>query len=85
MASAMDTATERKIQEALTKLIKGKTTIMIAHRLSTLRDADQLVVIEHGKVAESGTHAELLAKENGVYKKLFDLQLEALKNAGISE
>ena len=58
---------------------------MIAHRLSTLRDADQLIVIEHGKVAESGTHEELLAKEDGVYKKLFDLQMEALKNAGISE
>lgn len=83
--AAMDTGTERKIQEALTQLIKGKTTIMIAHRLSTLRDADQLIVIEHGKVAESGTHEELLAKEDGVYKKLFDLQMEALKNAGISE
>ncbi len=83
--AAMDTGTERKIQEALTQLIKGKTTIMIAHRLSTLRDANQLVVIEHGKVAEVGTHAELLAKEDGIYKKLFDLQLEALKNAGISE
>lgn len=83
--AAMDTGTERRIQEALTQLIKGKTTVMIAHRLSTLRDADQLVVIEHGKLAEAGTHAELLAKENGVYKKLFDLQLEALKNAGISE
>ena len=83
--AAMDTGTERKIQEALTQLIKGKTTIMIAHRLSTLRDADQLIVIEHGKVVESGTHEALLAKEDGVYKKLFDLQLEALKNAGISE
>lgn len=83
--AAMDTGTERKIQEALTELIKGKTTIMIAHRLSTLRDADQLVVIEHGTVAESGTHTELLSRENGVYKKLFTLQEEALKSAGISE
>jgi ATP-binding cassette subfamily B protein len=83
--AAMDTATERKIQEALAALIKGKTTIMIAHRLSTLRDADELVVIEHGKVAERGTHKELLQKEDGVYKKLFTLQEEALKNAGISE
>ena len=83
--AAMDTATERKIQEALAELIKGKTTIMIAHRLSTLRDADELVVIEHGKVAERGTHAELLERENGVYKKLFTLQEEALKSAGISE
>ena len=83
--AAMDTATERKIQEALAQLIKGKTTIMIAHRLSTLRDADELVVIEHGKVAERGTHKELLERENGVYKKLFTLQEEALKSAGISE
>ena len=83
--AAMDTATERRIQEALTELIKGKTTIMIAHRLSTLRDADELVVIEHGKVAERGTHKELLQKEDGVYKKLFTLQEEALKSAGISE
>ena len=81
----MDTATERRIQEALSKLIEGKTTIMIAHRLSTLRDADQLIVIERGRVAESGTHAELLEKEDGIYKKLYGLQMEALKNAGIVE
>ena len=83
--AAMDTATERRIQEALSKLIKGKTTIMIAHRLSTLRDADQLIVIERGRVVESGTHAQLLQKEDGVYKKLYGLQMEALKNAGIVE
>ncbi|MBE6590185.1 MAG: ATP-binding cassette domain-containing protein [Ruminococcaceae bacterium] len=83
--AAMDTGTERRIQEALTRLIKGKTTIMIAHRLSTLRDADELVVIEHGRLAERGTHKELLEKEDGVYKKLFTLQEEALKSAGISE
>ncbi len=83
--AAMDTQTERRIQEALAELIKGKTTIMIAHRLSTLRDADELVVIEHGKVAERGTHHELLEKEDGVYKKLFTLQDEALRSAGIRE
>ncbi|MBQ9806180.1 MAG: ABC transporter ATP-binding protein [Clostridia bacterium] len=83
--AAMDTGTERKIQEALAQLIRGKTTIMIAHRLSTLRDADQLVVIEHGRVAECGTQKELLEKEDGVYKKLYTLQEEALKNAGICE
>ncbi len=83
--AAMDTGTERRIQEALLELIKGKTTIMIAHRLSTLRDADSLVVIERGKVAESGTHKELLEKEDGVYKRLYTLQEEALKSAGIRE
>ena len=83
--AAMDTKTEKIIQNALTTLTKGKTTIMIAHRLSTLRDADKLIVIERGKVAEEGTHKELLSKKDGVYNKLYTLQLEALKNAGIAE
>ena len=83
--AAMDTETEKMIQNAITSLTKGKTTIMIAHRLSTLRDADELIVIENGKVAERGTHKDLLDIENGVYKKLYTLQLEALKNAGITE
>ena len=83
--AAMDTKTEKIIQNALVTLTKGKTTIMIAHRLSTLRDADKLIVIEHGKVAEEGTHKELLSREDGVYHKLYTLQLEALKNAGIAE
>ena len=83
--AAMDTETEKLIQNALSVLTRGKTTIMIAHRLSTLRDADKLIVIERGKVAEEGTHKELLDKEEGVYKKLYTLQQEALKNAGITE
>lgn len=83
--AAMDTGTERKIQEALTRLTRGKTTIMIAHRLSTLRDADALVVIEHGRVAERGTHRELLAHEDGIYHRLYTLQMEALRSAGIVE
>ena len=83
--AAMDTETEKMIQHAITTLTKDKTTIMIAHRLSTLRDADELIVIEHGKVAERGTHKELLEIEGGVYNKLYTLQVEALKNAGITE
>jgi ATP-binding cassette subfamily B protein len=83
--AAMDTKTEKLIQNALSTLTKGKTTIMIAHRLSTLRDADKLIVIEKGKVAEQGTHAELLAIKDGVYNRLYTLQAEALKNAGIME
>ena len=75
----MDTATEEKIERALSKLSGSATTIMIAHRLSTLRSADSLIVIEDGKVSESGTHAELLEKE-GIYHKLYTLQLEALAN-----
>ncbi len=82
--AAMDTETERRIQYALNLLTKGRTTIMIAHRLSTLRDADKLIVIENGKMAEHGTHRELLAQK-GIYHKLYKLQMEALKNIGIEE
>jgi ATP-binding cassette subfamily B protein len=83
--AAMDTETEKMIQNAITSLTKVKTTIMIAHRLSTLSDADELIVIENGKISERGTHKELLAIENGVYNKLYSLQAEALKHAGITE
>ena len=82
--AAMDTQTERKIQEALTLLSKGRTTIMIAHRLSTLRDADKLIVIENGRMPEYGTHDELIRKK-GIYYDLYKLQLEALKNIGVEE
>ena len=82
--AAMDTETERKIQNALEKLIVGKTTIVIAHRLSTLRDADKLIVIENGKMPEFGTHGELI-RQKGIYYKLYMLQLEALKNVGVAE
>lgn len=82
--AAMDTETERKIQTALEELSVGRTTIMIAHRLSTLRDADKLIVIENGKIPEAGTHLELLAKK-GIYFNLYKLQLEAMKNIGIEE
>ncbi|MBE6611640.1 MAG: ABC transporter ATP-binding protein [Ruminococcaceae bacterium] len=80
--AAMDTETERQIQTALERLVKGRTTIMIAHRLSTLRDADKLIVIENGKMPEFGTHLELIGKK-GIYYKLYKMQVEALKNIGI--
>lgn len=82
--AAMDTATEQKIQKAITKITKNKTTIIIAHRLSTLRDADRLIVIEDGRMTESGTHRELLA-EKGDYYKLYKMQLDALKLIGVEE
>ena len=66
------------IQEALERLVKGRTTIAIAHRLSTLRNADKLVILDQGKIVEMGTHDELL-KKNGVYAKLVKMQAEIAK------
>ena len=74
--SAVDTETELKIQEALERLIAGRTVFAIAHRLSTLRRASRLFVIENGKLAEVGSHAELIARPQGTYRKLFMLQQE---------
>jgi ATP-binding cassette subfamily B protein len=74
--SSVDTETERQIQEALERLIQGRTVFAIAHRLSTLRRASRLFVIEKGRLAEAGTHRELLAKPNGIYRKLYELQLQ---------
>ena len=80
--AAVDTETEQAIQQSINLLIKGRTTISIAHRLSTLRDANTLIVIDEGKVAEEGTHEELIAKK-GVYYKLKELQTKALALKGI--
>jgi ATP-binding cassette, subfamily B, bacterial len=72
--SAVDTETEQKIQQAMDRLVAGRTVFAIAHRLSTLRKASRLFVIDNGKLTEQGTHAELLALPNGTYRKLFALQ-----------
>ena len=70
----IDTETETLITQALARLMDGRTTIMVAHRLSTIQHADKIIVMHHGEIKESGTHQELLAKD-GVYKKLYELQL----------
>lgn len=74
--SSVDTETERAIQEALERLIAGRTVFAIAHRLSTLRRADRLFVIEDGHLVEAGTHEELLARPDGRYRRLHELQLQ---------
>ncbi|RIX59233.1 ABC transporter ATP-binding protein [Paenibacillus nanensis] len=82
--ASVDTETERQIQEAISRLVKGRTTFAIAHRLSTLRNADRLVVLDRGKIVEVGTHEQLLEKTDGVYRKLVDAQQEMSQIRGVS-
>ena len=74
--SSVDTETEHQIQEALDRLIAGRTVFAIAHRLSTLRKASRLFVISDGRLAEVGTHGELLGRPDGIYRRLYELQLQ---------
>ena len=73
--SALDSESELLIQEALKNLMKNKTTIVIAHRLSTIMKMDRILVVQEGKIAEEGSHADLIQKNTGLYKKLWDLQV----------
>ena len=82
--SSLDVETESLIQESLVKLIKGRTTIAIAHRLSTLRNANRLIVLDEGSVAEVGTHVELL-KKKGIYYNLVMAQRQAGKTMKSTE
>ncbi|SFT27048.1 ATP-binding cassette, subfamily B [Mucilaginibacter polytrichastri] len=79
--SSVDTETEILIQNAINKLMEGRTAIVIAHRLSTIQKADKIIVLDHGEIKEMGTHQELLRIPNGFYRKLYDLQFNS---AGIS-
>ena len=72
--SALDTESERLVNEALERLMEGRTSLVIAHRLSTVRHADTILVLNHGKVVESGTHDELMAGQ-GTYRLLAETQL----------
>jgi ATP-binding cassette subfamily B protein len=74
--SSVDTETERKIQEALERLVEGRTVFAVAHRLSTLRRATRLLVLKEGRLVEQGSHRELLDIEDGVYRTLHETQRE---------
>src|SRR5262249_60917866 len=80
--SSVDTETERVIQEALDTLVRGRTTIATAHRLSTLRKADRLVVLERGRIAEIGSHDDLLRAE-GAYARLHRAQMEVVQGHAV--
>ena len=82
--SSVDVETEKQIQEAIHRMVEGRTTIAIAHRLSTLRDADRLVVLDDGRVAEVGTHAELMDRR-GVFHDLVEMQQEASRIIAVAE
>ncbi|MDO9572355.1 MAG: ATP-binding cassette domain-containing protein, partial [Candidatus Omnitrophota bacterium] len=71
--SQLDSESERIVQEALDRLIQGRTVFVIAHRLSTVRNADKIVVLDKGVIVEQGTHSQLLEKA-GLYKRLYDIQ-----------
>jgi subfamily B ATP-binding cassette protein MsbA len=72
--SALDTESERQVQSALEQLMHGRSTLVIAHRLSTIERADRILVLSAGRVVEMGSHRELLARDDGVYARLQQLQ-----------
>ena len=82
--ASIDTETELLIQDALRKLTAGRTSILIAHRLQTIQEADRVLVLHHGRVEELGTHDELLARR-GLYYTLHTLQFQAVTDAEIDE
>ena len=83
--ASVDTETEKAIQNSLRYLVKGRTVLSIAHRLSTLRDADRLIVIEKGEIVEEGTHDELLLISDGIFRRLYELQNKSMASHGLWE
>jgi subfamily B ATP-binding cassette protein MsbA len=79
--SSLDSESEREVQQALDRLIAGRTTLVIAHRLSTVRNADRIIAMEDGRIMEIGSHAELLAVD-GLYRRLYEMQFAREEEGG---
>lgn len=77
--SALDAESERVVQQALDRLMRNRTTILVAHRLSTIKNADQISVIQNGKIIEQGTHSSMIENRDGAYFKLINLQQQQQK------
>jgi ABC-type multidrug transport system fused ATPase/permease subunit len=73
--SALDSESELQVQKALAKLMQNRTSLVIAHRLSTIRNANTIILLKHGKIHEMGSHESLMAKENSIYRKMVEQQL----------
>lgn len=78
--SALDNESEILVQEAIERLMANRTTFVIAHRLSTIRNASKIIVIDNGRIAQKGTHNELIIDAKGLYKKLYELQFRDVIN-----
>jgi len=83
--SSLDSLSERFIRQAIERLSAGRTTIVVAHRLSTIQRLDRILVFDHGKVVEDGTHEQLLARPGGVYRQLLEVQLGTREIAAAAE
>jgi ABC-type transport system involved in Fe-S cluster assembly fused permease/ATPase subunit len=80
--SALDTITEQSVKDALDRLGSDRTVLVIAHRLGTIRNADQIIVLSEGRILEQGTHDDLLDRVGGKYAEMWNMQLDSVKAAG---
>ena len=83
--SSLDSESEALIQQAMERLMRGRTSIVIAHRLSTVRSLDRILVFDRGEIAEQGTHATLAGKPGGIYRSLFERQVVELGHIAAAE
>jgi ATP-binding cassette subfamily B protein len=79
--SSLDSESEAMIQDAMERLMRGRTTLVIAHRLSTVRTLDRILVFDHGRIVENGSHALLMQRKDGIYRRLVQRQAEGVADS----